>query len=303
MDEQGRLAERFEPHRSHLRAIAYRMLGSSSDADDAVQEAWLRLSRTDTSEVANLAGWLTTVVSRICLDMLRARAARREDLVGQQLPDDLHHPDNDQGGAHNRPSDDPEHEALLIDSVGRALLVVLDTLTPAERIAFVLHDLFAVPFQQVAPIVERSPTATKKLASRARHKVRGTPVVSAAELARHRHVLDAFLAAARSGDMAGLLAVLAPDVVRRADPAVLPPGAQTEVRGAQAVAKHTLAFGRKSKFGAPALINGAVGIVVAPHGRLLLAVAVTVQDDQVTAYDVIADPARLRGLDLALLDR
>ncbi|GAA4682170.1 sigma-70 family RNA polymerase sigma factor [Streptomyces youssoufiensis] len=319
METQDRLAERFEPHRSRLRAVAYRMLGSGSDADDAVQETWLRLSRADTSEVANLSGWLTTVVSRICLDMLRTRTARREELVGARLPDrwDGAGPGADGGpgqgagraggdgpgvGADRpRPGTDPEHEALLADSVGRALLVVLDTLTPAERVAFVLHDLFAVPFQQLAPIVERSPVAAKKLASRARHKVRGTPAVDAAELARHREVVRAFLAAARDGDMAGLLAVLAPDVVRRADPAALPPGAPTTLRGARAVAEQTMVFGRGSRRAEPLLIDGHVGIAVAPRGRLRLAITVTVRDDRIAAYEVIADPARLRQLDLAVL--
>ncbi|MFE6775949.1 sigma-70 family RNA polymerase sigma factor [Streptomyces sp. NPDC057702] len=306
MDGQEGLAERFEPHRGRLRAVAFRMLGSGDDADDAVQEVWLRLSRTDTSDVANLAGWLTTVLSRICLDMLRTRTARREDLVGARLPDRW---DGAPGGAGEgpgagrpRPGTDPEHEALLTDSVGRALLVVLDTLTSAERVAFVLHDLFAVPFQQLAPIVERTPVATKKLASRARHKVRGTPAVDAAELARHRHVVEAFLAAARTGDLSALLAVLAPDVVRRADPAALPPGAPTTVRGARAVAETTLVFGRGSRRAVPALVDGHVGIVVAPHGRLRLAIVVTVRDDRVAAYEVIADPARLCQLDLAVLD-
>ncbi|MEU9489133.1 sigma-70 family RNA polymerase sigma factor [Streptomyces decoyicus] len=293
MDEQHRLAERFETHRSHLRAVAYRMLGSLSDADDAVQEAWLRLSRVDSSTVENLAGWLTTVVSRVCLDMLRSRASRREEPVGRQAPD----PVQDAGDGSG-----PEPEALLVDSVGRALLVVLDTLAPAERVAFVLHDMFAVPFDRIAPLVERSPVTTKKLASRARHKVQGTPAVPAADLARQRKVVDAFLAASRGGDLDALLAVLAPDVVRRADPAALPPGAVTEVRGAHSVAKGTLVFGRRSRFAAPALVNGTVGIVVAPRGRLLLALTLSIEGAKVTEYEVIADPARLRQLDLAVLD-
>ncbi|MEU4493739.1 sigma-70 family RNA polymerase sigma factor [Streptomyces sp. NPDC023998] len=293
MHEQDQLAERFETHRAHLRAVAYRMLGSLNEADDAVQESWLRLSRADVTGVANLAAWLQTVVSRVCLDMLRSRASRREDPVGQQVPDRIRDAD-DEG--------DPEHEALLIDLVGRALLVVLDTLVPAERIAFVLHDMFAVPFDQIAPIVERTPATTKKLASRARRKVRGTPAAPRTELARHRHVVDAFLAAARSGDLNALLAVLAPDVLRRADPAVLPPGAPTEIRGARAVAEETVVLGRRSRFAAPALVNGVVGVVVAPRGRLLLVLTLTIEGEKITEYEVIAAPARLRQLDLAVLD-
>ncbi|MFT2019473.1 sigma factor [Streptomyces sp. 796.1] len=333
MREQERLAERFEPHRGRLRAIAYRILGSASDAEDAVQETWLRLSRSAdggdetrgadggggdeargaaeaarTAEtggaIDNLAGWLTTVVSRICLDMLRARTARREDLIGERLPDRLEPATAAAGpGRASRPTAaDPEQEALLVDSVGRALLVVLDTLGPAERVAFVLHDLFGVPFQQLAPLLDRTPGAAKKLASRARHKVRGTPAAPAAELARHRAVVAAFLAAARSGDLAGLLAVLAPDVVRHADPAALPPGSRTELRGAQAVAENTLVFGRRAHLAELALINGTVGVVVAPRGRLWLAITFTVHGDEITAYDVVADPARLHALDLAVLE-
>ncbi|MCF3148296.1 sigma factor [Streptomyces platensis] len=293
MDEQDRLAERFETQRGHLRAVAYRMLGSLSDADDAVQEAWLRLSRVDSDTVENLPGWLTTVVSRVCLDILRSRTTRREEPVGQTPPD----PAGDTGDGTG-----PEPEALLVDSVGRAMLVVLDTLAPAERIAFVLHDMFAVPFDRIAPLVERSPVTTKKLASRARHKVRGTPAVPAADLARQRRVVDAFLAASRNGDLHALLAVLAPDVVRRADPAALPPGAPTELRGARSVAQGTLVFGRKARFATPALVNGTVGILVAPRGRLLLVLTLTVEGERITAYEVIADPEHVRHLDLAVLD-
>lgn len=293
MDEQDGLAEQFETHRSHLRAVAYRMLGSLSEADDAVQEAWLRLSRADSGGVENLAAWLRTVISRVCLDMLRSRKSQREEPVGQQVPD--------QSWAAGD-GNDPEHEAVLVDSVGRALLVVLDTLVPAERIAFVLHDMFAVPFDQIAPIVGRSTVATKKLGSRARLRVQGTAAVSGAELARHRHVVDAFLAAARGGDLNELLAVLAPDVVRRADPAVLPPGVAAEVRGAQAVAEETVVLGRSARFAALALVNGAVGAVVAPRGRLVLALTFTIEGDRVAGFDVIADRARLAQLDLAVLD-
>ncbi|MFF8898980.1 sigma-70 family RNA polymerase sigma factor [Streptomyces lydicus] len=293
MDEQQGLAARFEAQRSRLRAVAYRMLGSPTEAEDAVQETWLRLARTDDARVDNLPAWLTTVVSRVCLDMLRARTARREELTGQELPERA--PDAADGS-------DPEHEAFLVDAVGRALLVVLDTLAPAERVAFVLHDLFAVPFDRIAPIVERTPVTTKKLASRARHKVRGTPAVPAAELTRQRRVVEAFLAAARGGDLGELLAVLAPDVVRRVDPAVLRAGGAAELRGARAVAEETVLLARNARFAAPALVDGTVGLVVAPHGRLLFALTVTTGDGRVTAYDVIADPARLRGLDLAVLD-
>ncbi|WP_194833493.1 sigma-70 family RNA polymerase sigma factor [Nocardia sp. XZ_19_369] len=290
MRAQDVLAQRFETHRGHLRAVAYRMLGSLSEADDAVQEAWLRLARQDSDEVVNLAGWLTTVVSRICLDMLRSRAARREepaDLLAE-LGDAAY-------------DSDPEHEAVLIDSVGRALLVVLDTLGPDERVAFVLHDLFAVPFDQIAPIVGRSTATTKKLASRARQRAQGETTATADELAEQRHVVEAFLTAARGGDLDALLAVLAPDVVRVADPAALPAGLSAVVRGAAAVAKETVLLQRRSRVAALALVNGAVGILVAPRGKLLLALVVTVRDDRVAGYEVIADPARLRELDIAVL--
>lgn len=289
-------AERFEAHRGRLRAVAYRMLGSADEADDAVQETWLRLGRVDAEEIENLGGWLRTVVSRVCLDMLRARATRREDLLGHRMPDRLPVPPGTGDGS------GPEHEALLADSVGRALLVVLDTLAPVERVAFVLHDLFAVPFAEIAPLVDRTPVAAKKLASRARRRVRGTTGVPAVELARQRQVADAFLAASRDGDLDALLSVLAPDVVRRADRAALPPGAPAEVRGARAVAEGTLVFGRRAQYAEPALIDGAVGIVVAPYGRLCLALTFTVERDRITAYEVIADPARLRRLTLAVPD-
>ncbi|WP_086708216.1 sigma-70 family RNA polymerase sigma factor [Streptomyces antimycoticus] len=290
---QDGLAERFETHRGQLRAVAYRMLGSLSEADDAVQETWLRLSRADAEAVGNLSGWLRTVASRICLDMLRSRAARREEPVGQELPD-LPRESGDGG--------DPEEEAVLADSVGRALLVVLDALGPAERIAFVLHDVFAVPFDRIAPIVERSPDAAKKLASRARQKVRGSAAVPRTELDRQRRTVDAFLAAARGGDMEALLAVLDPEVVRRADRAALPEGVPTVARGARVVAEETAGFAPRSRLAEPALVNGAVGIVVAPRGRLLLALTLTVEDERITAYEVIADPGRLSRLALGLLD-
>jgi RNA polymerase sigma-70 factor (ECF subfamily) len=290
VDEQDRLAQRFEAQRGQLRAVAYRILGSPSEAEDAVQEAWLRLNGADADRVDNLGGWLRTVVTRICLDMLRSRASRREDLAEQPL-DRI--PDIAAGS--------PEDEALLADSVSRALLVVLDTLAPAERVSFVLHDMFAVPFEQIAPIVERTPVAAKKLASRARAKVHGTPVVSTAELARNRRVVSAFLDAARAGDLTAILAVLAPDVVRRADPAALPEGSAVEVRGARAVAQGTVALGSRSRFAELALVDGAVGVVVARHGRLALALTFTVEGDRIVRYDVIADPERLARLQVAVL--
>ncbi|WLW49993.1 sigma-70 family RNA polymerase sigma factor [Streptomyces sp. YU58] len=289
MDGHDELARRFEERRGRLRAVAHRVLGSAEEAEDAVQETWLRLSRTDAGSIDNLAGWLTTVVSRVCLDMLRSRASRREEPYGPQVPE--------RAGANA-----PEEEAVLGDSVSLALLVVLERLGPAERVAFVLHDLFGVPFDQVAAVVDRSVPAAKKLASRARHKVRGTPAVPDAELDRHRRVVEAFLTAARGGDLGGLLDVLAPDVVRRADPAVLPPGVPAELRGARAVAEGTLALRERSRFAALALVDGDAGIVVAPRGRLLLALTVTVADGRITAYDVVADPARLRRVGLGVLD-
>src|SRR5829696_1700365 len=291
MDDQDRLAERFEAHRSHLRGVAYRMLGSLSDADDAVQEAWLRLSRSDTAGVENLAGWLTRVVARVCLDMPRSRRSRPEEPLGLQGSEPI---------VRDTDGSDPEHEALLADSVGLALLVVLDRLAPAERVAFVLHDLFAVPFDQIAPIVERTPTATKKLASRARHRVQGAAPSPDTDLTRQRHLVDAFLAATRGGDLNTLLAVLDPDVVRRADRAALPAG-PAELRGAQAVAEETRVFSRPARSARPALLNGTVGIVVAPHGKLRLALGLAINDDKIAEIDVIADPSRLQQLDLAVL--
>ena len=246
MDDQDHKTERFEEHRPHLRAVAYRMLGSLIEADDAVQETWVRFDRTDTADVENLRAWLTTVVSRVSLNILRARRARREEPVGPHMPDViLDHP----GGT------DPEHEALLADSVGVALLVVLDTLTPAERLAFVLHDIFAVPFDEIAPIVERSPEAARQLASRARRRVQGQPpTLPDADLERQREVVDAFLAAARNGDFDALLAVLDPDVVVRADQGFVPAGALGELRGAEAVARQALVFSQLGVLTQPALV-------------------------------------------------
>ncbi|MFE7741148.1 sigma-70 family RNA polymerase sigma factor [Nocardia sp. NPDC057455] len=286
MPTEDGFAREFESRRDHLHAVAYRMLGSPTEADDAVQETWLRLARHDVEDVRNLPGWLTTVVSRICLDMLRARAARREEPLDQ--------PARLESGADEN---EPEREAVLIDSVGRALLVVLDRLGPAERVAFVLHDLFAVPFDEIGPIVGRTTPTTKKLASRARHRVRGE---HASDHIAQRHVVDAFLGAARSGDLDALLAVLAPDVVRTADAAALPAGVATTVRGADSVAGETVLLRRRSQVAALALVDGHPGIVVAPHGRLLLALTVTVRGHRVAGYRVIADPARLRRLSITL---
>ena len=288
MDEHE-LAARFEAQRGTLRGVAYRLLGSRAEADDAVQEAWFRLSRTEAGTIGSLEAWLRTTVSRICLDLLRTRAARREEPLDDRLPP--------------APADDgPEQEAVLVDSVGRAMLVVLDRLAPAERVAFVLHDLFGVPFGQIAPILSRNEAATKQLASRARRRVRGGPSVPPAELARQRPVVEAFLAATRQGDLDALLAVLAPDVVRRADAARLTPGRGAELRGAGPVAREMVAFGGQSRYAVPALVDGAVGAVVAPGGRLRLVIAITVTGDRVAGYELIADPARLGQLELSVLD-
>src|SRR2546426_4921669 len=255
MDDRGWLATRFEENRTHLKAVAYRMLGSVSEAEDAVQDAWLRLSRSDTSGVENLDGWLTTIVARVCLDMLRSRKSRREEPLGAQAPEMI---------VSREEGVDPEREALLADSVGLALLVVLETLAPAERVAFVLHDMFDLPFDEIAPIVGRSPTAARQLASRARRRAQGAALVSEPALPRQRKVVDAFLAASRGGDFEALLAVLDPEVVLRADRAAVQIGASGEVRGAAAVAR---TFAGRAKEAQPALIDGAAGLVGAPGGR------------------------------------
>jgi RNA polymerase sigma factor (sigma-70 family) len=293
MDENEWLAERFEEHRTHLHAVSYRMLGSLSEADDAVQEAWLRLSRSDTSGVENLGGWLTTVVARVCLNMLRSRKSRREEPFGVHMPDPVV---SREDGA------DPEYEALLADSVGLALLVVLETLSPAERLAFVLHDMFAVPFDEIAPMVGRSPTAARQLASRARRRVRGAAPAPDADIARQREVVDAFFAAARGGDFDALVAVLDPDVVLRSDGGAERPGATAVVHGARAVAERALMFARLSPFVKPALVNGVAGVVVAPRGEPFSVMAFTVAGGKIVAIDGLADPTRLRELDLAVLD-
>ena len=289
MDDNDYLAERFEANRAHLRAVAYRMLGSVSEADDAVQEAWLRLSRSDAGAITNLGAWLTTVVARVSLDMLRSRKSRREEPLGAHLPEPI---------VSREDGVDPEHEALLADSVGLALLVVLEALTPAERLAFVLHDMFAVPFDEIAPIVGRSPTAARQLASRARRRVRAAPAPDV-DLARQREVVDAFLAAARDGAFDALVALLDPDVVMRVD---RDSGAPREFRGAPSVAEQVLTFARGAQFARPALVNGAAGFVVAPRGRPVAVAGFTVAGGRIVAMDVLADPARLRELDLTVLD-
>jgi RNA polymerase sigma-70 factor (ECF subfamily) len=294
MDQHDWLAERFEEHRTHLRAVAYRMLGSLTEADDAVQEAWLRLSRSDPTSIENLGGWLTTVVARICLNLLRSRALRREESLSVHMPDPI---------VGRADGVDPEHEVLLADSVGLALLVVLDTLGPAERLAFVLHDMFAVPFEEIAAIVGRTPTATRQLASRARRRVQGAPTAPDIDLAGQRTVVDAFFAAARDGNFEALVAVLDPEVVLRSDGGVTRPAATMVVRGADAVAGQALTFARLSPFVRPALVNGVAGVVVAPPGgRPFSVMAFTVRGGSIVAIDGLADPDRLGRLDLTALD-
>jgi len=292
MSENDRLAERFEENRTRLRAVAYRILGSLSEADDAVQESWLRLSRSDSSEIENLGGWLTTVVARLSLNMLRSRQSRREEPLDVQFPD----PIVSGGDAVH-----PEHAALLADSIGLALFVVLETLAPDERLAFVLHDMFAVPFDQIAPIVGRSPMAARQLASRARRRVKGSAPAPDADLARQREVVDAFLAAARAGDFDALLAVLDPDVVRHADHRVEAPGRVRVLRGARAVAEGALILSHIPEV-RPAIVNGAAGLVGLNHaGRLVSVVGFTVSHGKIVEIDVFVDPARLRRLDVSAL--
>jgi RNA polymerase sigma factor (sigma-70 family) len=292
MDEHDFLAERFEAHRTHLRAVAYRMLGSLSEADDAVQEGWLRLSRSDAGGVENLGGWLTTVVGRVCLDMLRSRTSRGEESLEVHVPDPL---------VSSSEGIDPEHEALLADSVGLALLVVLETLAPAERLAFVLHDMFSVPFDEIAPMVGRTPAAARQLASRARRRVQGTAAAPDADLTRQREVVDAFLAASRGGDFDALLAVLDPDVVLRADTGAGLVGVSQVLRGSRAVAGQALAFQRFSGFARPALVNGAAGVVTALDGQPLAVMGFSIMRGRIVEIDILADPERLRRLDLRVL--
>ncbi|WP_030017323.1 sigma-70 family RNA polymerase sigma factor [Streptomyces monomycini] len=303
MDEKDFLAKRFEEHRAHLRAVAYRMLGSLSEADDAVQEAWLRLSRSDVSGVANLGGWLTTVVGRVCLDLLRTRTARGEEPFDVRVPDPVISSATVGGGSGGSGTDgtDPEQQALLADAVGLALLVVLQTLAPAERLAFVLHDMFGVPFDEIGPVVGRTPAAARQLASRARRRVRNTAAVPDSGLVRQREVVDAFLTAARDGDFEALLAVLDPDVVLRADTGAGFPGLARTVRGAHEVAGRALAFRRTAHGARYALVNGAAGVVTVVDGAPLSVMGLTVVGGKIVAIDILADPERLRGLDLTAL--
>jgi RNA polymerase sigma-70 factor (ECF subfamily) len=304
VDEKGWLTERFEENRPRLRGVAYRMLGSLSEAEDAVQEAWLRLNRVDVATIEQLGGWLTTVVSRVCLDVLRSRKLRREEPIGPQITE----PSVVRGeGA------DPESEAVLADSVGVALLVVLETLTPAERLAFVLHDLFDMPFDEIGPIVGRSPGAAKQLASRARRRVRGSPVRTDARTTRQREVVEAFLKAVRAADLDGLLAVLDPDAVvhidaasrvdgvTRVDVPAAEVGKARELRGASTWAAQFIALSRGLRFVQPALIDGSVGVILAPRGKLTRALIFTFANDKVMRVDAIGDAARLRELDIAVL--
>jgi RNA polymerase sigma factor (sigma-70 family) len=289
MQESEWLAERFEADRRRLQGMAYRMLGSLTEADDALQESWLRINRAETVGVENLGGWMTTVVSRVCLDMLRSRKTRREDPAGA-IPERAVQRD---GGI------DPQHEAVLADSVGLAMLVVLERLAPAERIAFVLHDMFDVPFEEIARIVNRSPESARQLASRARRRVRGTTELPQVDLARQRAIVDAFLAAARDGDMQALLAALAPDVVFRADAATPLPADQKEMRGAEIVAKQ---FAGRAELARSALIDGELGIVVAPRGRLMLVLRLKIENGKIAEIESIFDRARLSKMELAALE-
>ena len=290
-DDRTWLAQHFEEHRPHLRAVAYRMLGSLSEADDAVQEAWLRLSRTDADEIENLGGWLTTVVARVSLNMLRSRRSHREESLGVQMPEPI---------VDRTDGTDPEHEALLADSVGLALLVVLETLSPPERLAFVLHDMFGVPFDEIAPIVDRSPDAARQLASRARRRVRGEHPIPDADPETQHRIVDAFLAAARKGDFEGLLEVLDPDVVLHAD--LGPAGGLRVIRGAEAVAGQAQAYAQIGLVIRPALVNGAAGVVTTLGGKRFSVGGFTIRGGKIVEIDFLADPERLDRIDLTLLD-
>jgi RNA polymerase sigma-70 factor, ECF subfamily len=293
-NEQGWLAEGFEEHRPHLRAVAYRMLGSLSEADDAVQETWLRVSGADATRIENLRGWLTTITARVCLNTLKSRKARPEEPLDSHVPEPIVSPED---------GVDPEHEALLADSVGLALLVVLEALSPPERLAFVLHDMFAVPFEEVAPIVDRSPAATRQLASRARRRVRLAAPTPDADPTSQRALVAAFLAASREGNFEALIAILDPDVVLRVDTGDLPAGRSTVVRGASAVAQQAMTFVRSGGGEpAPALVNGGPGVVFVSRGRPFSIAGFTIARGKIVAIDVLADPERLQGLDLAMLD-
>ena len=295
MDDDDWLAQQFEEHRPRLRALAYRMLGDLSEADDAVQETWQRLSRTGSGGIDNLGGWLTTVAGRVCLNLLRSRSTRREDPLDPHVPDPIITSEN-QG--------DPEHEAVLADSVGLALLVVLETLAPAERVAFVLHDMFGVSFDEIAAMTERSPAAARQLASRARRRVQGAPTVATStddDLARQREAREAFFAAARGGDLDALVAVLDPDVVLRYDAGATGPGQSTVVQGAENVARGAILYSRAAPFITRVLVNGAPGVVVAPDGVPTSIMSFTVVDDRIVAIHILADPDRLSRLDLPSL--
>jgi RNA polymerase sigma factor (sigma-70 family) len=292
MTEDDVMAARFEAERPNLRAVAFRMLGSLSEADDAVQESWLRLSRASTSGIENLGAWLTTVVARVCLNMLRARQSRREDPL----------PEYESASTLGREDGtDPEYEAILADSVGVALLVVLEALTPAERIAFVLHDTFAMPFDEIAPLVGRTPAAARQLASRARRRVRGSAELPPSDIASHRDVINAFLTASRNGDFDAMLAVLDPDIVFRVDAAAARGESTRELRGARALARGAIAWSGGARFTQLALVNGAVGVVIAPRGRLFGIGLFTIRDGRIVEMDLIADPVRLQGFDLGVL--
>ena len=293
MSEQDWLAQRFEEHRRRLRAVAYRMLGSMSEAEDAVQEAWLRLSPSDPSEIENLSGWLTTVVARVSLNMLRSRAVRREEPLSPHLPDPI---------VDRADGVDPEHEALLADSVGLALLVVLETLTPAERLAFVLHDMFGVPFEEIASLVDRSPQAARQLASRARRRVRAQPTTPDVDVNAQREVVSAFLAAAREGDFEALVATLDPDVVLRADGGPALAALSAEVHGALNVARQASMWSHADLTMYPVLVNGAFGAVVVRDGAVFSIASVIVRNGKIAELDFLADPERLARLDLTMLD-
>ena len=286
MDEKKFLADRFEANRAHLRAVAYRMLGSAAEADDAVQEAWLRLARSDTSDVDNLGGWLTTVVARVSLDMLRSRKSRREEIFDAHTPEPV-------------ASDEPGRDMMMAESIGLALLVVLDTLPPAERVAFVLHDMFDLPFEEIAPIVGRSATAARQLASRARRRVQGKTEVPNPDLEKQRRVVEAFLAAARAGDFEALLTMLDPDVVFRPDATAVQMGGTGELRGAAAVAQ---TFKGRAQAAKPALVDGALAVSVAFGGQLRIVLGLTFANGKIAAIEAIADPARLAAFDVEVLD-
>jgi RNA polymerase sigma factor (sigma-70 family) len=294
MDEREWLAERFEEKRSHLRAVAYRMLGSVAEADDAIQEAWLRLSRSGANGIENLGAWLTTVVARVSLDMLRSRKSKREESLDTHKVERV---------AKNESRNDPEHEALMADSVGVALLVVLDRLTPAERLAFVLHDMFAVSFDEIAPMIGRSPAAARQLASRARRRVQGNAERPVADLSQQREIVTAFLTAVRAGDFDGLVAVLDPDVAIRIDEAAAVPGTPREIRGAQNWAKGAITFSRAARFAEPMLVDGTVGLIFAPGGRLLRVLQFTFEHGKIAEVNIVGDPTRLREFNLAVVEK